>query len=201
MSICLDILHPVWTYFKSLLEIINEEKEKNTVKETLLWSQWLLWCPDGDVEGMCSTHRDYPVAYSQRAVSVCRSPVCDARDIDSLNTDERHCQMFKLSWTFVDIYYSVLRTTDKTDVGNILPVSRIRQSVVKGSCATGCNAVMNYYADCELWGRGAASQSVYEWIWAKNRIPLFITTGKFYIGGSEILVDHSTTNCDIKLYK
>lgn len=42
-----------------------------------------------------STHRDHPVAHTQCAVSVCSSTLCNARDVDSLKTDETN--MFKNS--------------------------------------------------------------------------------------------------------
>lgn len=46
------------------------------------------------MEGMCCTHRDDPVANMQCAVSVCCSPVCNARDVDSLK-QIRYCQKLK----------------------------------------------------------------------------------------------------------
>lgn len=35
-----------------------------------------------------STHRDHPVAHTQRAVFVCRSALCDSRDVDSLKQNK-----------------------------------------------------------------------------------------------------------------
>lgn len=39
--------------------------------------------------GACTTHRDHPVPDSQCAVSVCRTPFCDARDVDSLKKQNK----------------------------------------------------------------------------------------------------------------
>lgn len=50
-----------------------------------------------------STHRDHPVAHTQRAVFVCRSALCDSRDVDSLKQNKtRTTTDLKHFCTFVD---------------------------------------------------------------------------------------------------
>lgn len=92
--------HSYETYMKCFLylclnphQLIMEEKRgahihENTVKEILYY--------DGDVWRMCSTHRDHPVAHTQCAVSVCCSTFCDARDVDSLKTDDTLSNVYVL---------------------------------------------------------------------------------------------------------
>lgn len=75
------------------------------------------------MEGMCCTHRDDPVANMQCAVSVCCSPVCNARDVDSLKQILSKVEVFGTSVDkslFLRPFY-----TERTFILNIVQLKMV----------------------------------------------------------------------------